>query len=77
MIRNLLGLFGRFTLMLASAAFLTAVGLLVLGSWLVTFPIMRLSPRERRIRATVDLAAATVATLGAFADKPSRQLDGE
>ena len=61
--------------MLATCAFLVAVSLFVIGSYILTWPLLRLSPRERRIRATVDFASSAMATLTAFTgDKAMTQL---
>lgn len=57
---------GRFALLLATAAFLTAVSLFLVGAFLSTWPILRKSPRDARIRATADLASAAVTAIAAF-----------
>lgn len=66
MIRAFFKGLGSLAFLAATAAFLTAVSLFLLGSFLATWPILRKSPRERRIKATADLAAATIAAIGAF-----------
>jgi hypothetical protein len=65
-IRSGIAALGRLALFLAGAAFLAALSLLVLGSWLVAFPILRKSPRERRRRAAVDLASNALQLLMTF-----------
>ncbi len=50
----------------ATLAFLTGVSLFLLGSFIATWPIMRKSPRNRRIKASMDLAAAAMTALTAF-----------
>lgn len=50
----------------AGAAFITGVTLLLVGSWLATWPLLRMSPRDRRVRAALDLVASGVALAGAF-----------
>lgn len=67
MIRALFKALGSLALAAAGLAFLTAVSLLVLGSFIATWPILRLSPRERRLRASVELAAAGLTLLSTFA----------
>lgn len=57
---------GKLTLLLAATAFLTAVSLFLLGSYILTWPILRKSPRERRIAASVELATAGMAMLAAI-----------
>lgn len=60
---------GRVALSLAAVAFLTTAALFVVGSYMVTWPVLRLPPRERRVRAAMDLASAGMATMQAFARK--------
>lgn len=57
-----------FALLAAGLAFVTAVSLLLLGSFIATWPIMRRSPRDRKVRAMVDLASSVMVALSAFAD---------
>jgi hypothetical protein len=57
---------GKLTLLLATTAFLTAVSLFLLGSYLMTWPILRKSPRNQRIEATINLAQAGMALLTTF-----------
>jgi hypothetical protein len=59
-------LVGRLALLTASAALITAVSLLVLGGFLMTFPVLRLSPRDRRIKSAVDLTVAALALAATF-----------
>lgn len=58
---------GKLALFVATAAFLTSVSLFLLGAFCLTWPIMRKSPKERRIAATVNLAQAGLTTIQAFA----------
>lgn len=60
---------GRLAVWAATAAFLTAVSLFIVGSFLMTYPILRKSPREQRIKVTADLAVAAVAAIQAFANR--------
>lgn len=60
---------GKLAFAAATAAFLTAVSLFLLGAFLMTWPIMRKSPRSKRIKASSDLAAAAITALGAFTGK--------
>jgi hypothetical protein len=50
------------------------VSLLVLGSFLATYPVLRVSPRERRLRAGMDAAAALLA-LAQTLPKPRDEAD--
>lgn len=60
---------GRLALWLASMAFLTGVSLFVIGSFLLTWPLLRLSPRDKRIRAGVDFASSAMTLLTTFSDR--------
>jgi hypothetical protein len=44
---------GRFALLLACMAFLTCLGLLVVGGFLSTWPLHRQSPRSAKLKGTV------------------------
>jgi len=67
---------GRLTLLLATTAFLTAVSLFLLGSYLMTWPILRKSPRNQRIEAAVTLAQAGMALLATFQKPEDGVKDG-
>lgn len=54
---------GRLALLLATMAFLTAAGLLVLGGFLSTYPILRVSPRDRRLKLVADGVATIIPAL--------------
>jgi len=58
--RKLLKLFGSIVLSLATMAFIAATSLFVVGTFLTTWPVLRLSPRDRRVRAAIDLATAGI-----------------
>ena len=45
---------GKFALLLACMAFLTGVGLLVLGGFLSTWPIHRQGPRSAKLQAATN-----------------------
>jgi hypothetical protein len=57
---------GRMTLLLVSLTIITGVSLLLFGSYLLTWPVLRLSPANRKVRAIVDLSAAAMAALAAL-----------
>jgi hypothetical protein len=67
MIRTIFAGLGKLALAAATMAFLTAVTLLVASAFLTTFPLLRISPRERRLKAAVELAGAGLAMMGAVA----------
>lgn len=53
-------------LLAVSLTVITGVSLLLFGSYLLTWPVLRLSPRDRKIRALVDLSSAALAALAAL-----------
>ena len=59
-------LFGRAFLSLAGLAFLVGVSLFLFGSYLLTWPMLRLPPRERRMQAAVQLGSAVMGAMMAF-----------
>lgn len=67
----------KFALFLATMAFLTAVSLFLVCSFCLTWPIMRKSPRERRIRAVAETAAAMTSMVQIFAQERSEREDME
>lgn len=68
MISRLFRLAGRFALLLVTMAFLTAVSLFIIGGFLLTWPLLRLSPRDRKLKATADFATAGMTLLTVFSD---------
>lgn len=77
MIRTLFKGLGRFALTLATMAFLAAVSLFVLGGFLLTWPILRLSPRDRKIKATMDLAQSAMTMLTVFSQDSVEKMMAE
>ena len=63
---------GRLAFMLATMAFLASVSIFLIGAFLMTWPIMRRSPREQRLMATAELAAAAIGAVRTFA--PSQEV---
>lgn len=57
---------GKLTLLLVSLTIITGLSLLLFGSYLLTWPVLRLSPRDRKIRVLVDLSSAAFAALSAL-----------
>lgn len=57
---------GRFALTLATMGFLITVSMFLVASYLMTWPLLRTSPRERRLRASAELAAAVMGAVQAF-----------
>lgn len=66
MIASLARGLGKLTLLLVSLTVITGLSLLLFGSYLLTWPMLRLSPRDRKIRAMVDLSSAALAALAAL-----------
>ena len=68
----------KFALFLATMAFLTATSLFLFSAWALTWPLMRKSPREQRIRATAEAAAACVSMIQVYAQqRMGKNNDGE
>lgn len=65
----------KFALFLATMAFLVSVSLFLMCSFCLTWPIMRKSPREQRIRATAETAAAAVSMIQIFAAQQRKDND--
>src|SRR2546421_5984644 len=63
---RLLRLLGRGFLILASMLFLAAVSLFAVGAYLATWPVLRTSPRNARLRAMVDVGVAILGLARAF-----------
>jgi len=57
---------GKLAVLLVSLTVITGVSLLLFGSYLLTWPVLRLSPRDRKVRALVDLTQAALAALAAL-----------
>lgn len=61
---------GKLLLFLASMALITGMSLFVVGGWLVTLPILRLSPRNRRMTALMGAGAAMMTLAQAYGLMP-------
>lgn len=57
---------GKLALLLVAAGILVVASLFVFGSYLVTWPLLRTSPRNQKVQATVTLAGALMQTAQAF-----------
>lgn len=77
MIRALFRLAGRFALLLATMAFLVGVSLFIVGSYILTWPILRLSPRDQKIAALTDVAAAGMKLMTVFSASQVKALAEE
>ena len=64
---------GKLFLLAAATAFLVCVSLLLIGSYLLTWPVLRKSPRQRKLQASMELASAVVTFMSAFGDNPALQ----
>lgn len=60
MIRPAFAALGRFILLLASLVFVAALSIFALGTFILTWPILRLSPRDQKLRATTNFASAAM-----------------
>jgi hypothetical protein len=57
---------GKLAFLLVSLTVITGVSLLLFGSYILTWPVLRLSPNNRKVRTMVDLAGAAMAALAAM-----------
>lgn len=62
----ILGTIGKVLLLLAGMAFITGLSLFVAGAFLATWPLLRLSPQERRIGALIGLGTAVMGMVQAY-----------
>lgn len=60
---------GKLALWAATMAFLISVSLLLIGSFILTWPIMRKSPRDQKIKAMTDVAAVALEAMQVFGPK--------
>lgn len=63
---RLFKLVGIILLFLASMAFITGISLFVAGGFLATWPLLRMSPSDRRTRALVQAGVTFMALVQAF-----------
>ena len=66
---------GKLALLLACMAFLTGIGVLILGGFLCTWPIHRQGPRSRKLRSAVDTLELVIPAMIRAAQKA--QANGE
>jgi len=64
---------GKFAFLLVSLAVISGVSLLLFGSYILTWPVLRLSPTNRKVKAMVDLMGAVMAALATL--QPEKQQD--
>lgn len=62
----LLRTLGKIVLGAAMLGLLTSVSLFLMGTYLLTFPILRQSSKAKKLQATVNLASALVTTLAVY-----------
>lgn len=60
MIRATFALLGRILLLLAGVLFVAALSIFVFGTFILTWPILRLSPRDQKLRATTNFASSAM-----------------
>lgn len=66
----------RWALALLAMAVLTVLSIFVVAAYLTTWPVLRLSARDRRLRAGLDLATALAAFVTAFQGEPAQPGSG-
>ena len=57
---------GKLALLAVSLCVISGVTLLLFGSYLLTWPMLRMSPRNRKVKSMIDLTAAAMAALAAL-----------
>ena len=57
---------GRIALWLATMLFLAGLSLFIFGSYILTWPILRLSPRDQRVKVLMDMAASAFSAMTVF-----------
>lgn len=73
MFRSLFKGVGKLFLLLAAMAFLALVSVFVIGSFILTWPVLRMSPRDRRLKSSMDFASSGMTMLTAFTDGSVRK----
>lgn len=64
---------GKCVLFLASMALITGISLFVVGSYLTTWPLLRLSPRSARTKAAMQIATGVMSLVATL--KPDEDAD--
>lgn len=64
---------GHILLAMATMAFMLVAVLFLFGSYLLTWPILRTSPRVRKVRAFAEFSAATMTLIRLFAPESDNQ----
>lgn len=60
------GFIGKSFLFLFALTIVSAMTFFVVGTYAMSYPIMRLSPRDRRVKAVIDLGVACMTTIRAY-----------
>jgi heme A synthase len=68
---------GRWVVALLGLAILSVASLFVVGAFLTTYPILRLSPRDRRVKAALNAALAIAALAACFKPEPAEPVAGD
>lgn len=64
---------GNFAMLGAAMAFLVGITLFLTGSFLITWPLHRTSPRNRKLRATMDMVTAGMTLLTAMQQEQAEE----
>jgi hypothetical protein len=70
--KTLIRCIGNLFCLVAAMAFLTSVSLFILGGFILTFPVLRVSPRNRRVQAATQIISAGMALLSTFESSPKK-----
>lgn len=69
---------GKFAVALATMAFLVAASLFLVGAYLLTWPVLRKSPRNAKIQAATNLGLAAFQALQVYGGQNlAAMLEGE
>jgi len=71
---SLLKFLGRILVIFATMTFIAGISLFVVGSYLLTWPLLRLSPRDRKVQALVNAATAGFGLLTVVAKEQHDEL---
>lgn len=73
--KRLARFFGTVLLFLLGAVVCTVLALFVLAAFCITYPVLRLSPKDARLKAVIDLVMAGAAVAAAFKTDPGQAVE--
>lgn len=72
MIRAAFAALGRILLLLATLVFVAALSIFVAGTFILTWPVLRLNPRDRKLKATMNLASSAMTLFTVLGEAKAR-----